>query len=480
MSDSITPLDGEDIIPTIAAPKAQGNRNRMFVAAAILIVLVLIVGVILWKVAHRMFHSDDGVGKASAGVVAQPAALRLPPPSSTDSIASAPEATGSTAASAPASGASVPSLAVASKEGEAIPVRGASGQSAAGTAGAGAHRKNPDDAPIFPADTAPDIRGRNTVGDGEGHAQGSAAASMFTAPPRTGNAVTDAKAALAAYKAQLGEMMDSLQRRVGNDPAGQQALKAGLAAAGAAPAAGTGVGAPRATPTQFSGSQGGSQASPAGGGTALFGSMEKSSTPRVQASMLGDRSMILPMGAPIQCDLKTRVVTATSGMVGCNLIRNVYSENGRVVLLERGTHLDGEYRIVQVRPGTTRIPVLWTRARTPNGVVVPLDSPATGELGESGMGGYVDNRWGERLGAALMLSLIQDAIQYQTAKDTSDTSSGQVVFPNTASQGSKMADQVLSATINIPPLLYQNQGSIVGVYVARDVDFSSVYELQPQ
>jgi type IV secretion system protein VirB10 len=37
---------------------------------------------------------------------------------------------------------------------------------------------------------------------------------------------------------------------------------------------------------------------------------------------------------------------------------------------------------------------------------------------------------------------------------------------------------VLDSTINIPPLIYQNQGAIVGIYVARDVDFSSVYELK--
>ena len=42
-----------------------------------------------------------------------------------------------------------------------------------------------------------------------------------------------------------------------------------------------------------------------------------------------------------------------------------------------------------------------------------------------------------------------------------------------------VAEKVLDSTINIPPLIYQNQGGIVGIYVARDVDFSSVYELKP-
>ena len=63
------------------------------------------------------------------------------------------------------------------------------------------------------------------------------------------------------------------------------------------------------------------------------------------------------------------------------------------------------------------------------------------------------------------------------------------VFPGQAGQPlsvrgaqtaiSKLAEKVLDSTINISPLIYQNQGGIVGIYVARDVDFSSVYELKP-
>jgi type IV secretion system protein VirB10 len=111
--------------------------------------------------------------------------------------------------------------------------------------------------------------------------------------------------------------------------------------------------------------------------------------------------------------------------------------------------------------------------------VVDLDSPATGALGETGLGGYVDNRWGERLGAALLLSLIDDAVKIVIA-DKQEAGSGTVVFgTGTAQTGSRLAEQVLAATINIPPLLTANQGDTVGVYVRHDVDFRSVYALRP-
>lgn len=204
---------------------------------------------------------------------------------------------------------------------------------------------------------------------------------------------------------------------------------------------------------------------------------------RATASMMGNRSLTLPKGAAFTCALKTRVISATSGLVGCQVQRNVFSDDGRVLLIERGSHLDGEYRIASVRPGTVRIPVLWTRIRTPLGVTVDIDSPATGALGESGIDGHVDNRWGERIGAAMLLSLIDDSvklvIQAQASSGHSDRQGDTIVLPSTTANASKLAEKVLDSTINIPPLVYRNQGGIVGIYVARDVDFSSVYELRP-
>jgi type IV secretion system protein VirB10 len=214
-------------------------------------------------------------------------------------------------------------------------------------------------------------------------------------------------------------------------------------------------------------------------GSLFGGQLEGSTTPRVAAGKLGDRSLTLPKGTAFTCALKTRVISATSGMVGCQVQRNVYGDDGRVLLIERGSHLDGEYRINAVRPGMVRIPVLWTRIRTPHGVTVDVESPGTGQLGESGIEGHVDNRWGERIGAAMLVSLIDDSVQLVVQNQTSQRDADTIVLPSTTGNTSKLAEKVLDSTINIPPLIYQNQGGIVGIYVARDVDFSSVYELRP-
>lgn len=199
----------------------------------------------------------------------------------------------------------------------------------------------------------------------------------------------------------------------------------------------------------------------------------------VPASLLGNRSLTLAKGTAFTCALKTRVISAASGLVGCQVQRNVFSDDGRVLLIERGSHLDGEYRVTGLRPGSVRIPVLWTRIRTPHGVTVDIDSPATGKLGESGIDGHVDNRWTERIGAAMLLSLIDDSVKLVIENQSRDRQADTIVLPSTTANTSKLAEKVLDSTINIPPLIFQNQGGIVGIYVAHDIDFSGAYELLP-
>src|SRR5450755_849836 len=203
-----------------------------------------------------------------------------------------------------------------------------------------------------------------------------------------------------------------------------------------------------------------------------------SQTPMVQAAMLGDRSLLLPKGRTVDCSLSTRIISDIAGMATCVLSSNVYSDNGRVVLLERGSEAVGEYSATLTQ-GQRRLFVLWTRVKTPQGVVINLNSPAADALGTSGLEGFVDNHWWERVGAAFMLSLVQDAIAYKTAEATGGGGAqGTAVFQNSSQTGNRLAEKILDSTINIKPTIYKNQGDRATIFVARDLDFGTVYALR--
>lgn len=192
-----------------------------------------------------------------------------------------------------------------------------------------------------------------------------------------------------------------------------------------------------------------------------------------KAGMLGNRNFILAKGSFIDCALQTRLDSTVPGMTACVITRDIYSDNGKVLLIERGSTVTGEYK-ANMRQGMARIFVLWSRIKTPNGVVIPLDSPGTDQLGGGGVPGYIDTHFWQRFGGALMLSLIDDVARAATS---SSNSNGQFNFNSTGDATQNMAAEALKNTINIPPTLYKNQGEQVGIYVARDLDFSSVYDV---
>ena len=218
---------------------------------------------------------------------------------------------------------------------------------------------------------------------------------------------------------------------------------------------------------------------PSGAGS-IGGLLNPSSTPKVQASMIGDRNMILPKGKSIDCALTIRVVNEVAGMATCVLTTDVYSDNGRVVLLDRGSEAVGEYSATMAQ-GQRRLFLLWTRVKTPQGVVIDLNSPAADALGTSGLAGDVDNHWWDRLGAAFLLSIVQDAIGFATAQAAGGGAQGQLsIYQNSATAGNRMAERVLQSTINIKPTLYKNQGDRATIFVARDLDFGTVYALHAE
>jgi type IV secretion system protein VirB10 len=209
----------------------------------------------------------------------------------------------------------------------------------------------------------------------------------------------------------------------------------------------------------------------AAGGLAAL--LQPSLTPATQAGLLPSERLLLPKGAFIDCTLETAIDSTLPGMTTCITAADTFSADGKVVLLERGTKLVGETR-GQVQQGQARVFVVWTQARTPAGVVVPLDSPGTDELGRSGLPGEVQRHFWERFGAALLISLVDGAVQ--AGVQSANRSGGAVIY--TPSASTDVVSEVLKDTLQIPPTVVKRNGERIQVLVARDIDFRSVYELQ--
>jgi type IV secretion system protein VirB10 len=210
----------------------------------------------------------------------------------------------------------------------------------------------------------------------------------------------------------------------------------------------------------------------AGGGDATLASFLKpTATPSVRARVLPTQRFLLPKGAFIDCTLETAISSALPGMTTCVTATDTFGADGNVVLLERGSKLVGETR-GQVQQGAPRLFVLWTEARTPTGVVVPLSSPGTDELGRSGLSGVIDRHWWLRFGDAILITVIdgvvQGAVQNRRGNNTI------VLNPSTSSE---VATEVLRDSLRIQPTLEKAQGDRIQILVARDVDFRSVYAL---
>jgi type IV secretion system protein VirB10 len=205
--------------------------------------------------------------------------------------------------------------------------------------------------------------------------------------------------------------------------------------------------------------------------------------PRAAASGTGAHVIehpdaLLARGTYIRCVLETRIITDIPGFTACVVTEATYSINGRSLLLPKGSKISGRYDTDANGP---RIAVVWDRITTPDGVDVSMASPGVDNLGGAGHPGDYDAHWGSRVSAALMISMISDVFKYEGelhGPRTTTVSNGLVTEApfdsNSARTLQRLADQALDRSISRPATVTINQGTLLNVYVARDVDFSAV------
>jgi len=219
----------------------------------------------------------------------------------------------------------------------------------------------------------------------------------------------------------------------------------------------------------------GAAAGAEGGGT-LGDALQATQTAAVSARTLADPSMTVTQGTIGDCVLQTAVDSTLPGMTSCVLMRDVYSTDGRVLLLERGSKVVGQYQSGQIRQGMRRIFMLWSRIETPKGVIVNIDSPAADSLGRSGLDGSVNNHFWLRFGSAMLVSVVDDVVQGVFGANSSG-SGDRIQFNSSSDALNRAAETIVQNTVNIPPTLRKNQGAHVAIYFARDLYFGNVYDL---
>lgn len=186
---------------------------------------------------------------------------------------------------------------------------------------------------------------------------------------------------------------------------------------------------------------------------------------------------LLVRGTYIRCVLETRIVTDIPGFTSCVVTEPVYSINGRQLLLPKGSRVLGRY---EAEPRGPRVAVVWDRITTPNGIDISMASPGVDGLGGAGHPGHYSAHWGSRIGSALLVSLVSDAFKYAAAEEGPPGAmigEGGVVVHSpyestTARTLERLAHQALDN--RRPPTVTIHQGSLLNVYVARDVDFTAV------
>ena len=196
------------------------------------------------------------------------------------------------------------------------------------------------------------------------------------------------------------------------------------------------------------------------------------------AQFINNPDALLVRGTYVRCVLETRIITDVPGFTSCVVTEPIYSVNGRRLLLPKGSKASGRYNTDANGP---RVAVVWDRITTPNGIDINMASPGVDNLGGAGHPGDYDAHWPSRVGAALMISLLSDAFKYEGeihGPRTTTVSNGlitQAPFDsNTARTMQRLASQALDRGIGRPATITINQGTVVNIYVAKDVDFSTV------
>lgn len=187
-----------------------------------------------------------------------------------------------------------------------------------------------------------------------------------------------------------------------------------------------------------------------------------------KATAMRDLDAIIPQGAVIPAVMETAINSDLPGLARAMVTRDIKSFDGSTVLIPRGSRVIGQYKS-GVALGASRVFVIWTRVIRPDGVSIQIASPAADPLGRGGLEGKVDRHFFSRFGGSILMSVLNAGVAaVGNARSTSQ------IYIGTAAEAANLAGTVAKTDQRVSPTIQTAQGAPVTIFVARDLDFSSV------
>ena len=212
----------------------------------------------------------------------------------------------------------------------------------------------------------------------------------------------------------------------------------------------------------------------------------QSKTPDVLPTQVTDLTRVILQGKVISAVLETAVDTDLAATVRAVITRDVYAEEGKNILIPRGSRVVGTYSTA-VAAGQTRVTINWNRIIRVDGMSLNIASIGADRLGRAGVQGDLDNRYAQQLANSFLSSVLSvgtSLVAEKLSGSTGITSTVSSLTGETTTTSGKASDYALiDATQNFmdeakkivddiseqKPVIRIPQGEKIVIMVTQDV-----------
>lgn len=186
---------------------------------------------------------------------------------------------------------------------------------------------------------------------------------------------------------------------------------------------------------------------------------------RTAAGVLANKATTVPQGTLIPAVLETALDSTSPGLARALVSRDIRGFDGTRVLIPRGSRLIGEYG-TDTESGQKRMLVNWIRLIRPDGATIAIGSPASDPLGQGGIRARVNSHFFERFAGAILQSALDIGVNLAARAVDSPVI---VALPGSLGGAARA-----TVPAQIKPTLKVKAATSISVFVARDLDFTSV------